>query len=57
MTILFPQYELVVKTKEILNIKNCHITTVVCQCHKYVSFRIQIIEYEFYTIYCCSRFQ
>jgi len=31
MTIVYPQYELVVKTKEILNIKNFHITTFVCQ--------------------------
>lgn len=44
---LYPQHELVIKTKEILHIKNCHITTVVCQCHIYASCRIQIIECEF----------
>lgn len=54
MTIPYPQYELVIKTKKIFYIKNFHIiTTVVCQCHIhtiYASCRIQAIEYDFIII-------
>lgn len=59
MTILYPQYELVIKTKKkILYIKNCHYNSRVSVSHNK---RIKTIEYEFYyekilPIICCCRF-
>lgn len=36
MTILYPQYGLIIKTKKISFTYKFFITTVVCQCHIYV---------------------